>query len=250
MRHRTLASILLLAAALPAVAQSQPSLARGADDLWGRAVALYAEYGSLLPGRMIISFEQYNGRGNLVSTDQSEIEIWRDESDEIQSRIVSATRDGEDVTQERREDPSSGASPFGGAGGGSDDDGNGFAGLQLSPFDPAEQANVTVTGIGRETTINGIAAKPYEFVHETGENTRNRGVAWIATVNGDPVLLELTIDPLPSLVSEFLMRQEYERDDEGRWIVRRLEFSGAGSILFIRRRIESRLVFSDYFPSE
>lgn len=251
MRRRSIALLLLAAAAAAAPAQPRPTIAHGGDALWAEAVALYSEFGALLPGRMIVSFEQYNGRGNLVSTDRSEIEIWLDDDGEVQSRILSATRDGEDVTEERRDDPSSGAPPFGGGpGDGEDDDENGFAGLQRSPFDPAEQANVTVTSIGAAQVISGVRALPYEFVHETTAETRNRGTAWIAVESGDPVLLEITLDPLPRLVSEFLMRQEYERDGEGRWIVRRLEFSGAGSILFIRRRIESRLVFSDYFPTE
>jgi len=45
------------------------------------------------------------------------------------------------------------------------------------------------------------------------------------------------------------MEQYFARDEQGRWVVRRLEFVGAGRILFLQRRIESRLIFSEYFRS-
>ncbi|MFW6288794.1 MAG: hypothetical protein ACOC2Q_03340 [Spirochaetota bacterium] len=64
------------------------------------------------------------------------------------------------------------------------------------------------------------------------------------------MLLRLTIEPLPRFISEFEMKQHFARDDRGRWVVRRLEFVGAGSVVFVRRRIESILIFSEYFRSQ
>lgn len=228
-----------------------PALVLPATPLWERAVELYRSYGDLVPGRMEIRFDQYNGRGKLVATEESEIDIWVDADGEVQSRVIRATKDGEDVTEERRENPRAGGPPFGGGPGDSQEDDEGaFAGLQRSPFDPLEQANVRIVDVGPAALVNGVRAQAFEYEHRTGPEAVTRGTAWLSVDTGEPVRLDATVEPLPSFVREFVLRQHFDRDDEGRWIVRELEFDGAGRFLFLERRIESRLVFSDYFPSD
>lgn len=229
-----------------------PAFLLPASSLWERAVELYASYDGLVPGRMEIRFDQYNGRGKLVTTEESEIDIWIGSEGEVQSRIVRATKDGEDVTEERRENPRSGAPPFGGRpGDDGDDEGDGaFAGLQQSPFDPLEQPNVRIVDVGLPVIIEGVRAQAFEYEHETGPESVTRGTAWLSMETGEPIRLHATVDPLPSFVREFGIRQRFDRDDAGRWIVRELEFEGVGRFLFLERRIESRLLFSDYFRSD
>ena len=228
-----------------------PSLAFPATPLWERAVELYGSYDDLVPGRMEIRFDQYNGRGKLVTTEESEIDIWVDESGEVQSRIVRATKDGDDVTEERRENPRSGAPPFGGGPGNEEEDGGGaFSGLQRSPFDPLEQTNVRIVDAGPTVILDGVPAQPFEYEHETGPDSITRGTAWLSVETGEPIRVHATIEPLPSFVRDFALRQRFDRDEEGRLIVRELEFDGVGRILFLERRIESRLIFSDYFRSD
>jgi len=221
-----------------------------ANSLWDDAVSLFDSYGDLIPGHMEVAFDQYNGRGELVTSDRSTIAIWTDETGETQSRVISAERNGEDVTEERRDDPSSGAPPFGGP---PDDDeeqsDNAFAGLARSPFDPEEQDHVTITNIGPVEIVEGVRSQVFEFRHQTSDRASNTGTAWLDTETGEPVLLRLSIEPLPRFISEFEMEQYFARDEQGRWVVRRLEFVGAGRILFLQRRIESRLIFSEYFRS-
>lgn len=223
-----------------------------ADPLWQEAVDLYAAFGDLLPGRMEISFEQYNGRGNLVTAETTEIDVWVDTDGEVRSEILRATRNGEDVTEERRENPQSGGPPFGGGTDEREDDEEGgpFSGLQRSPFDPEEQANVVVTEPGAVELIDGTRARRYDFVHTTGPDTATTGSAWLSAETGEPIRVEATIEPLPPLVDEFVIRQHYGRDEQDRWVTKLLEFDGTGNVLFIRRRIESRMVFSDYFRSD
>ncbi len=222
-----------------------------ANSLWNDAVDLFDAYGDLIPGRMEISFDQYNGRGRLVTSDRSTIAIWVDDTGETQTRIISAERDGEDVTEERREDPSSGAPPFGGRPGDDEEaDDNAFAGLSRSPFDPDEQEHVTITRIGAVENVDGVRSQVFEFRHRTSDSAANVGTAWLDAETGEPVLLRLTIEPLPRVISEFEMEQSFARDEQGQWVVRRLDFVGAGSILFLQRRIESRLIFSEYFRAQ
>jgi hypothetical protein len=219
-----------------------------ASDLWDMAVEYYAVYGDMVPGRLSIRFDQYNGRGRLVSSEFSELELSMGPDGEVQSEVVFASKDGKDVTEERRENPSGGA-PFGGGNDEPDDDSDSpFAGLQRSPFDPDEQDRVTVVDTGRRERINGIQTRVHEFEQRTGESARTVGTAWIAEESGTPVKVVASISPLPGFVDSFEMIQTYDTDRAGRWFMTSMEFIGEGNILFIRRRLESEFLFSDYFP--
>ena len=215
------------------------------DELWDHAVDLYDAYANLLPGRMSVRFDQYNGRGELVSSDVSKIEIEVGPSGEVEGRTTYASKNGEDITDERQNDPRSGA-PFGG-GGGDQQSNSPFAGLQKSPFDPSEQAGVTVIDTGRSETIDGVRTRVHLFQHSTGGENMTTGTAWIAEATGAPVRLTASIEPLPGYIDRFQLVQTFETDSKGRWYMTRMEFVGEGNILFIRRRIESAFEFSEYF---
>jgi hypothetical protein len=221
-----------------------------ADPLWTRAVEIHRDHADLVPGSMAIRFDQYNGRGELVSTDETVLAIEVGEDGALESRVTNATSNGEDVTEDRRRSGRFGSS-FGGppSAVAQDDggDGNAFAGLQLSPFDPAEQENVTVTRLSGTRTADGIPARAFAFEHRTGERSVNRGTAWLDPSTGEPIRLRLTIEPLPRFVSELVMTQHYARDPGGRWAVERMEITGEGRVLFFRRRVQGVFLFSDYF---
>jgi len=215
-----------------------------AGELWDEAVSHYSDYGDLLPGRLRIRFDQYNGRGRLVSTETSEYAVTVGPDGEIESRVIFASKNGEDVTGDR--DQETGGAPFGGGGEEGQSD-SPFAGLQISPFDPEAQDQVTVTDTGRSEVVNGVRTRTHMFEIDTGTKTRTTGTAWIAEETGNPVKLTAQIEPLPGYIDEFRMDQSFESDSEGRWYLSRMEFVGEGNILFVRRRIESEFVFWDYF---
>ena len=219
-----------------------------ASELWDRAVAIYLENQDLMPGNMTIRVDQYNGRGDLVTSEKSEIAVSMDDDGEVTSTILVATKDGKDITEQRRNE-SSGSAPFGG-GGDSNGDGSGFEGLQRSPFDPNEQSNVTVVDTGRVEYVDGTSARLHKFEMHTGDDSRTVGSAWLSLTDGYPVRLEATISPLPAFVSVFELTQHFNTDDSGRWYMSALEMTAEGSFLFIRRRVESEFEFRDYFRSE
>ncbi len=208
-------------AALPVVLTAHP--------LWSIAVESLLTSGDLVPGSIAAIFDQYNGRGELISRDETVVQLWADATGEVHSRVVSAKRNGEDVSDERRDNRQSGGVPFGAGQGQADetgDNGSPFAGLQRNPFAPEEQLHVTVVGAGSRKVLDGTVVLPIEFEHRTGPGAVNRGTAWIDVDSGDPVRLETTIDPLPRFVSELMMVQHYARNREGQLVVERVEFSG------------------------
>lgn len=181
----------------------------------------------------------------MVSTERTVLEISIGDDGETVSRIVYSERDGEDITEERRENPG-GGSPFGGDGEDGSGDGGAFAGLQKSPFDPAEQQAVTYHDTGRRAYLRGVMTHVFEYVHQTSEDSRIAGTAWLSARDGSPLRLEATIEPLPGLVDSFLITQEFASAGE-MWYLDSLAFDGEGRILFVKRRIESRMEFADYF---
>ena len=221
------------------------AVATMAGELWDRAVDLYDMYGDMLPGRMSVRFDQYNGRGKLVSSELSEIEVAIGPSGEVESRITYASKNGEDITEERQDNAGSGG-PFGG-GGDEGESNSPFAGLQKSPFDPLEQDSVTVTDTGRLETVNGVRTQIHLFEHSTGGVNVTTGTVWIALETGEPVRLAAGIEPLPGFIHLFQIIQTFETDSNGKWYMNRMEFIAEGNILFVKRRLESELRFSEYF---
>ena len=65
--------------------------------------------------------------------------------------------------------------------------------------------------------------------------------------SGAPVKTSASIEPLPGFVDVFQITQVFDTDSDGRWFMTRMEFVAEGNILFVRRRIESELQFSEYF---
>jgi hypothetical protein len=217
------------------------------QDLWQKAVAFHRAYSDLTPGRVEVQFSQYNGREELVSREESLYVISVTDEGELDSRLVYARKDGEDVTEERREDPSSG-SPFGGGPEGESEGGGAFSGLSKSPFDPEEQGNVVTTRTSEVVSVNGGRARRFDFVHETGADSASIGSAWLDVETGMPLRLRVGLQEPPGFIDAFSLVQEYGLDSQGRWVGTSLRFSGAGRILFFRRRIESTIEFSEHFP--
>jgi hypothetical protein len=75
------------------------------------------------------------------------------------------------------------------------------------------------------------------------------GTAWLAAASGVPVRLVYTLDPLPRFVTRFEVRETFAVVGE-LWALRSVEIEGDGRFLFVRRRVESRLEFSEYFRSD
>ncbi len=217
-----------------------------AHPLWREAVGALQESEGLVPGSMSMRFDQYNGRGDLISSDETLVRLWIDANGEVQSTIVLARSNGEDVTEQRRGDPGAGSRMFG-PGAGDDGDGSPFASLQRSPFAVEEQPRVTIIAVGPAQSLDGRTVLPLEFEHRTAPDVLSRGTAWLDAESGTPVRLESTFEPLPRFVSTLRMVQHYARDNDGNLIVERLEFSGDGRFLLFRRRLESVLFFSEYF---
>lgn len=208
------------------------ALGWGESALWNGAVRSFARNEVWQPGLIRVRFDQFNRRGEQISSSRSLLQVTVDENGELQTTVIESEEEGED-------EESSGGPPFG-------DDDNAFAVLQISPFDPAAQDRVEARATGETRTIRGRQATAFAYT-VTGEGRRNAvGTAWLATDSGAPLLLETSIEPLPVYLESFFASQSFGGNDD-RWTADALSFEANVRFLLIRRRIESALEFSDYF---
>jgi hypothetical protein len=241
-----MAFLLLVAVVLPLAARS------GEDPLWNKAVALYDDTEDWQPRLISIRSEEYDGRGNLKHEETTVTRQYVSENGSLETELVSVVRDGEDITEERRENPQAGRSfgPPGGAQDGDDGDdeesGEAFAALFESIFDPAQQEYVSHRRTGRRRRVDGEPAVAYSYSHEPNEEARGEGTAWLHADSGEPLLVESTLDPPIVFVKDFGMVYRYGTRN-GDWRLRSMEFNVSAGVLMFTREFDVTMEFEDYF---
>lgn len=212
-----------------------------ADALWDQAGRRFAENANWLAGTMRIQAVQTNGAGEVMTEEFSHIRLQPRSDGTVNTFVVRATKDGEDITAERRE----------GAQGLADtilagDGDNPFADFNRSPFSPQEQANVSFRRTDRMRREGGEFLRAYAFVHNLGPNERTIGTAWLSETTGAPRIVEFTVDPRPALVNEVLVRLRYALQPNGDMYVDHATVTAVGQFLFIIRRFELEMSFDDH----
>jgi hypothetical protein len=213
-----------------------------ADARWNRAVSIYAKNQDWLPRSMVILTEELNNEDEVQSWELQRLAVFKNSDGEMDSRILSAEKNGEDVTEERRKNPQSG-NPMAGAPENEDSD---FSSFQKSPFDPEEQPGVSYRRTGKSRWIDGRRTYEYSFEHLHEKDRKTFGSAWLADDSGAPILVAISMEPLPTFVHHLEAKLYYRFDADAEWYMKKMSFEGRGGFLFIRKNIRSTITFSDY----
>ncbi len=235
-----------------------PAAAVMSDGLWDRAVQIYDANSNLLPGRIELRLTEYGGRNRRVRNEEHGVYrtlLGDDGSPEVE--ILQVIRNGEDITDERRSDDGGGggfASLFGPPRGtdvpDDEDTGGGFGGPgEASPFDPELQHMVSYSRNSESRLINGRRAAAFSFRQQSTDDPEQfvTGTAWLDMTSGAPLLVESTLDPLPSrLLNTFLFRSHFAERSDG-WYLTRLDVDVVAQLLLVRREFESVITFSEHF---
>ncbi len=228
MRTTTLLALVFLVVAAPA----QPN---AADAAWDRSVSDYGRGLSLQPRRMSWRIEELDAAGAVVSWEEVETLLERSDAG-TRGTVVSARKDGEDVTEAWRKRFEKGS-----AGDGPPSWGDGF---RATPFDPDFQAGRIVSAPylavdeGRTRIF-----RPYEL--SAGGKARAKGLL-VSDESGEPLYARQTWDPLPLGVSTMDAVIRYARGPAGELVVASLEYRADASLLFVRKRFRFFLRFSDW----
>ena len=210
------------------------------DQLWNRVLDNYRANSNWFASRLVITAIERNGAGRILSEERAVMRNYlNDEGEDFQEPLL-VIRNGEDITEGRREDPNFGQ-PFGGVSFGED----AFQGLELFPFDPEQADSVTVQRRENRRFVGGRSVVGFDFVHETYGRFSNVGTVWVDAELAMPVRVEGSIRPNPAFVSNF----EYEQSFDIRGDVFQAtgyQVEAEGGFLFIRRQFSVTLEFSQF----
>jgi hypothetical protein len=237
------AAFLVLFAIAPAAASATQQ-----DPLWDRAISVYEENADWHPRLITVRTEEYDGQGNLRHEERTVTRQYLTDQGELESELVSATRDGKDITEERRENPDAGRT-FGPPTGSEDQaesSPEGFAPVYQSVFSPEQQRHVEYTRTGRTRRINGRRAVAFSFIHEPNSEARAEGTVWIDEETAEPLLLESSLDPPMIFVQEFSYSHRFATEGD-EWRLRTMRFNVGAGLLMFKRDFDITMEFSDYF---
>ena len=231
----------LLAASAILLLAAGPGLS--ADALWDSAVRLFARDHALYATRIRTDVNEYDGRGNLRVTRQTEIEVRTDAGGVARSRLVWVRENGRDLAVADAVSSASEAVTPDSADPSREGQAAAMAVLELSPFDPELQSQIELL------RINGNAAPRAEYRYTLQRDQLSvHGTAWLDARDGTPVRLMATVAPLPRFVRQMTVEQHFTRSSLG-WHTSRVNISAEGGFLFVRRRIEITMQFLDHADS-
>ncbi|MFP4484841.1 MAG: hypothetical protein ACOCYG_05170 [Spirochaetota bacterium] len=218
------------------------------DSLWQRAIAVYEANAEWQPRLITVETREYDGRGNLRHEETTVTRQYLADDGEIESELVSVIRDGEDITEERRENPRSNRS-FGPPAGSADEaesSSDGFEPVYTSIFDPEQQPYVEYRRTDRTRAVDGRRAVAFDFTHRPNESAGAEGTVWIATDSGAPLVIESSLEPPVVFLQELAYVYRFETDGS-EWRLRTMQFDVEAGLLMFRRDFDIRMTFSDYF---
>ena len=211
-----------------------PLLALESDSLWFRAVEIRERNNYWLPGEMQISSWEYNSSGRLENREVVVLSVSGDSMDSLEYTILSAHKNGIDITEVRIKEEEKRRNS-----------GNPQNRQSPDPFDREVQSLVKQYSTGETKIIEGRRAAEYRFSLPGEKRFHYSGSAWLDTETAVPLLVELVLDPLPPLVTEFYLSTKYSPFPD-LWYPLEVEMKAAGTFLFIKRRFETSLQFSKY----
>ena len=226
--------VMLLAGALLFLS----SLPLAAHGLWQKAVVIFEENADLVARTTHIQMEVFDGGGNLAKREHTTLENYVGEGGTVQSRYLEATRNGTDITAQKRAERQS---PLG-------EKGAPFADLGHSPFQRAHQENVSYAPTGGVDYVDGRRALAFSFRHRMEGGGSNSGTAWLDAESGAPLKTVMTMDEAPFYVRRLELVKRYTLS-ERRWYLASLEIDAMGQFLLFQRVYDIRTQFTNHFRS-
>ena len=209
-----------------------------ADSTWDRAVEIYEPNSKWKSGRTEIITIQSNRRGVTKSSERRLFKtIFLD--GRSRTELEYAEKDGTDITAAELENRSSDDQ---------DDGGRDLSVIFPNPFDPSLQDSVQKSRIGDVSTAAGLSVIEYEFRVPIDEGQFFAGSVWLDPMTAVPLQIDATIEPLPRFAHFVRFVIEFSNDAE-RWYPVDLAIEAAGGALFVYRRVESTIRFSEHFRS-
>ncbi|MBN2498939.1 MAG: hypothetical protein JXR96_30395 [Deltaproteobacteria bacterium] len=239
---RAIVSIALL---VGACTSAEPSLVRSRagqrsepDSLWAKAVELADRNRSWVAGRMEIRSQVQDGDGKIEQREACSYRNLKAEGGRIRTELQKATRDGKDVTSEKRASEAS-------------EKGDLVVRLHSDhPFLPEDQPKVALARTAKTKEIQGRQCIGYEYSLRIDAQTSTSGTAWLDSQTGAPLEIEFSQRPLPPHTDRMRTSIRFELSSAGCWRESGRRTEAEASFFFQTKHLLTEMSFGDYFRSE
>lgn len=215
------------------------------DNLWLKAVEIASRNEQWTPGYMHSSVIVKDKKGNVLESEDTEMRFFEDSDGEIQSEVITGgnntsasagSKETENPDKKKEEEES---------------DKQGFSiDPSDSMFNADVQDRVTVTATARRKDFGDKSAVAFEFTFRQKDGETRKGIAWLHETTGMPLLTEYTLEPLPKHMDAMQTKMQYSAQSEDAWYLVKMDISGSGGFLWIKRQFESHIIFSRHFQHQ
>ena len=208
-----------------------------AEASWNTAVSRFSSSEELRPYKMEVLSRTYNGRGEIEKTENMLFQLSYDANGESINELIWASENGVDVTEKKKKEDRnhSGGGPPGNS-----------EGFDKSPFDPANQDDLTASDTGKVQYRRGERCSLWTFRLMLNDDHDAAGRAWISLSTGAAVSLEYQIEPNFPFVDEMNIGLNYTTDSSGHWLLEEFRFEGRVNMIIVKKGFDSVTSFSEY----
>jgi hypothetical protein len=206
------------------------------DAAWRTAAEMAARAHGLRPAMMRMTTTDLDSKGSVISTENQVSRIHYESDGSMRTEILSATRDGKDVSQEKREEAAkqkrqSGAQSMGG----------------FDMPDPlVGKPDSLKLGSARATRLGGRAVWEFPFEAKANGLMSSHGSLRLDAQTGRPIEMEYSFKPLPLGVKYATILVRYSPLEGSPPVVDSVLMRVDANLLVFKKRADFLMEFSEY----
>jgi len=208
---------------------------------WDQAVE-WVETGRVWgPGRVETHVREVNKHGEQLSIEFLQVTRKRGADGRSQTKLVRASRDGEDVTASRREKIDRIQTRVQEEAARADKDKKG------NPFAAVTQPGLVLEDLKQAKTVDGVMCMKVGFTYAQKNKKTFTGTAWIATENGKPIRATVELLDRPWMAKSVVTELTYGDVAGGSWGVTLMKLKAHGGMMGMMRYIETAMTLSEHW---
>ncbi len=206
-------------------------------EAWNRAKEAWARSKDLMPGKMRMLSSELDRAGKPVVVTEELYSIRYAANGKSDAVLVSASKDGKDVTETRRAELEK-QRKKNGPGGESQD-------MDIPDPLALEPHKSLKLGAAEAVEIDGVPAWKYPFKVKTSKLLTSSGFVLVNRYTFMPIAMEYTFDPMPAGVKKADMKVFYGVES-GTPVAGRVTMNVDANLIFFKKKMDILMEFSDY----
>lgn len=214
----------------------------GPDAAWAEAVKMRQRSDGLSPGLFKSIVTELDSKGKAVSVEEQLSRITYGDDGKASMEILSATSDGKDVTEKRKEESKKRQK-------GEGQSFPGMGGFEFpDPLKPSDKAKITI-GPAKTVEKGGRKAYEYPFQYSKPMTMGMAGVIVLDAENGKPLSMDYSMKPLPPGVKYADFSVHYSAFGEDAFVTDSMKVGFDANLIVFKKRMEFLVELKDYAKS-